>query len=122
MGIAIEISNKNSSGIEMSKEVIHFKSYDGHCSLNEGTAPDPDNPGSVINGVTRFTFEDFVVTNTTTYNTNDYTAKEKSFYNSSKSDIIFDVYSTTTPASVGGGVGNMSLMMNAPLLASMLYI
>ena len=114
----IEVINKNSSGDEMSKEVIHFKSEDNNCSLLEGAAPDPSNPGSFITGVTRYTFKKFVVTNTTTYNTSDFSAKEKSYYNSSKTDIIFDIYSSSTPASVGGGVGNMSLMMNAPLVTT----
>ena len=58
---------------------------------------------SIPDGVTRYTLKDFTITQTSA----------QGFENSVKTDIVFDVFQTETGGSGAGGVGNMSMLLDA---------
>ncbi len=79
---------------------IHFSS--DSCTLEKQTTV-KDKAGNTMGGVTRYILHDFTV----------YQDNKSGLHNSAKSDIYFDVYKSTTPAGGSGGVGNMSLLLDA---------
>ena len=95
-------------------ETIHFLSENPVWK----TEPVKKDDGTAIPGVTRYRIQNFTITHTTSYNIdNDGNPdNDKAYYNSAKTDIIFDVYETSasTPGG-GGGVGNMSLLLDSDL-------
>ncbi len=87
-------------------DTIHFT---GDCNYTASAVPDPADVSKNLTGVTRHKFSGFTVTRTSTYAS----GAEKTYFNSAKTDIVFDIYEQSTPGKVGGGVGNLSLMLDS---------
>lgn len=87
-------------------DTIHVKS--ASCNLTVQTKTDD---ASILEGVTRYTFDDVTITQVHSVGTNE-------FYNSVKTDIVFDVYETSVPSGGAGGVGNMSMLLDSNIEVS----
>lgn len=80
-------------------DVILFKTTDNHIYKTEdATTP----------GVTTYTLRDIQIIQTSA----------EGYQNSVKTDLRFDIYEKVTPGGSAGGVGNMSMMLDAPLSTS----
>lgn len=94
-------SGANAYVLDSEGDKIYFKT--GNGTILKQTKTDD---ASIIDGVTRYTYKDFEVVQT----------NASGYQNSVKSDLIIDIYETSVPSGGAGGVGNMSLLLDANIV------